>query len=309
MFKKRFIFIVAAFLSFVVTDNVLAKGEVSLKVAPLFFDLQINPGQEKTGKIYIENNSDEKILITPEFSDFFVNAEGGYIFSDNKKIKNENLKPYLMREWFSLDVDSFELKPGENRTVKYGVKVLKNANLGGHYGAIFFKTSCVQEKDEAVVYSDKSSLCVSGRVGTLFLIQVGGGQNKKGSIKDVDIPTLNLNDKIKLSIDIQNDGNTHFKPLGSISVKSITGREVYNLDIKDRTILPTNSRSFEGEFIEKSVLGIYRIKGDIKDGDGNDLYFQKWLFVFPWKKMIMIAVTLVILIWFFREYKIRIKKT
>ena len=114
-----------------------AEGDpIALRISPLSYDLQINPGEEKSGKIYIENTSDAEIEVQAEFSDFFVDDAGGYIFSDEKEVANENLKPYLMRSWFALNENNFTLGEKENKTVGYEIRAPGDASLGGHYGVI-----------------------------------------------------------------------------------------------------------------------------------------------------------------------------
>ncbi len=285
-----------------------AEGPVSLTVSPLYYDLGVNPGEEKTGKISIGNNSDQNIDIGVEFSDFFMDDAEGYIFPERKEIANENLKPFLMSKWLSVDKPDFSLEKGKNETIEYTIKVPQDANLGGHYGAIFFRAQCKVEKDENVVFSDKSSICVSGRAGVLFLVQVGGEAVKKGVLKKVEVPKITFSDKSKLNIEIENEGNSHFKPEGEVLVKNIFGKEISRLEIKDKTILPTTSRIFSKDLQRKDFLGLYRLSGSIKDGEGRDMKFQKTIFLVPWKELLAIIALIGVWIWFLSKFRISRKK-
>ena len=291
--------------SLVCDKKVLAADAVALKVAPLFFDLQINPGEEKTGQIYVENNSANDTDVSVSFSDFFIDDAGNYIFSDGKDVSNPELKPYDMQGWFSTDSPEFHLAKGESRLVKYTIDVPKDTDLGGHYGAIFFKTDCQAVTDKNVVYSDKSSLCVSGRVGTLFLATIGGNASRKAQIEQVNVPRFTLSDKANLSVDIRNTGNTHFMPSGSIDVKSLTGNEVLHLDVKDKTLLPNENYAISGEILRSDGIGVYRIIGSIKDGDGNVVNFQRWIIMFPWKEIIAIILLIGLVYWFRRRFEVK----
>lgn len=282
---------------------------IALRIAPLSYDLTINPGEEKSGKIYIENISDVDIEVQAELSNFFIDDNGSYIFTDEKEITNENLKPYLMSSWLSLNENNFTLGKGENKLVDYNIKVPLDANLGGHYGVVFFRTACKAFDDKAVVSTDKSSVCVSGRVGTLFLVQVGGDATKKGILKKLDLPKLSFGDKANLSIEIENVGNTHFRPEGQVVVKNIFGQEMSKTEIKDKTILPTMSRTFSEELVRKDLLGFYRIQGSIKDGDGNEMKFSRYVLMLPWKEILIILLITGGWIWFLKKFRIRkIKK-
>ena len=89
-------------------------------------------------------------------------------------------------------------------------------------------------------------------------------------------------------MELENTGNTHFKPEGVISAKNLTGKEIFRVDIKDKTVLPGMSRSFSGILERKDFLGIYKIFGSIKDGNGKEIKFQKWTFLVPWKEILVI---------------------
>jgi hypothetical protein len=282
---------------------------IALRISPPSYDLKINPGEEKTGKLYIENTSETDIEVQAEFSNFFVDDEGDYIFSGDKEITNENLKPYLMSNWFSLSENNFTLSRGGSKTVEYRVRVPREANLGGHYGAIFFRSVCKTPDDKAVVSSDKSSVCVSGRVGTLFLVQAGGEAARKGILKKIDVPKLSLDEKINFSVEIENAGNTHFRPEGEIVSTNLFGQELSKIEIKDKTILPTMSRTFPGSFHRQDLFGIYKIQCSIKDGDGNEMKFRRYVFMPPWKEISITIFVVGIVIWFSRKFKIKkIKK-
>jgi ribosomal protein S27E len=210
-----------------------------------------------------------------------------------------------MKDWFSTDSQEFHLQKGENRLVKYTINVPSDANLGGHYGAIFFKTACQDVSDKNVVYSDKSSLCVSGRVGTLFLASIGGNGVKKGEIERVDAPRVTFSDHTGFSVAIKNTGNTHFQPEGTIDVKTFTGAEILHMDVKDKTLLPDEDYVLSGERARSDGLGIYKISGSIRDGDGNEMKFQRWVFMLPWKEISVIIVVLGVFYWFRKKFQVK----
>jgi hypothetical protein len=286
-----------------------AQNNVSLRIAPLSYDLAINPGEEKSGKLFLENGANGDLEIQAEFSDFFVDDAGKYIFSDGWQIENQELKPYLMKNWITVDRDNFELRKNESVVINYKISVPQDANLGGHYGVIFFRTLCNSEQDKAVVATDKSTLCVSGRVGTLFLVQVGGLADRAGKIEKVEVPKFSISDKADVSIEIRNVGNTHFKPEGEVLAKNLFGQAVYKMKIKDKTLLPTTSHIFSGILERKDMVGFYKIDGYVKDGNGNELKFRRRLFMPPWKEFLIAVLSVLAMTWFLRKFRIRkIKK-
>jgi hypothetical protein len=303
------IFVVGIFFSLRKKTHADEGSPIALRISPLSYDLKIDPGEQKSGKIYIENMSNTDIEIQSEFSNFFVDDSGGYMFTGEKEVANENLKPYLMSSWFSLSENNFTLGKGESKIVGYEIKVPRDASLGGHYGAIFFRTVCKASDDKAVVSTDKSSVCVSGRVGTLFLVQAGGKAARKGILKKINVPKFSLDDKATLSVEIENAGNTHFQPEGQIVVKNFFGQEISKMEIKDKTILPTTSRTFPETLTRKDLLGFYKIQGSIKDGDGNEMKFNRYVLMPPWKQISIAILIVGVWIWFLKKFNIKkIKK-
>jgi hypothetical protein len=143
---------------------------------------------------------------------------------------------------------------------------------------------------------------VSGRIGSLFLIRVGGEAKRTGQIVKTALPIVTFDKTAKLEVTIRNTGNTHFKPDGVVEAKSLFGDQVFRMEIKDRPILPTVSRAFSGEIARKDFLGIYRVTGDIQDGEGNHLKFQRWIWLFPWREFLVIVFLLWLLLWTNRKY-------
>ena len=297
----------SVFFCFSFSHPVLAGDKISIKVSPLYYDLQINLGAENSGKIYVENASQQELEINIEASDFFIDDAGNYIFSEDKSIENEELKPYLMRDWFSFNEKSLRLAVGQGRNIDYQIKVPENANLGGHYGVVFFRTKCTLLQDEKVVATDKSSLCISGRAGVLFLIQAGGEVKKSGQINKVEVPRISFQGKTLLSVEIANTGNTHFKPEGNIKITSLTGQGDKTLEIKDKTILPKLKYSFQADIEGGDMLGIYKITGAIKDGDGHNMQFQRYIFIPQWKKIGILVLAVIAIIYLSKKYRIQKK--
>ena len=296
-----------AMLFFCLSVRAQEKSDVVLKVAPLFFDLQIDPGGEKTGKIYIENASDQELDIVAEASDFFIDTTGNYIFSDNKSIANPELKPYLMREWFKLDADNLKLAPGEGKNVEYRVQVPGDAALGGHYGSIFFRTLCTLSQDEHVIATDKSSLCVAGRVGVLFLVQVGGHAIKSGEINHIKLPKITFENEANLLVEIKNTGNTHFIPSGNIKVAGLIGQNRQEIEIGNKILLPKQQYNFQTKIKGGDILCIYKINGSIKDGDGHNLSFQRYIFIPQWEKLVIIILIIMGLFYFYKKFRFQKK--
>lgn len=285
------------------------QNKISLRVSPLYYDLTVNPGEEKSGKLLVENVSEQNIDISVEFSDFFVDESGKYVFPEKgDQMAFEKYRLFSMRDWFRVRKSSFALGKGRGETVDFTIAVPADANLGGHYGAVFFRTNCRLEEDKAVVSTDKSQVCVSGRPGVLFLVQAGGEVQKSARLKKADIPGISFADAENLKIELENTGNTHFKPEGEVVAKNLAGKEIFRLDVKDKTILPGVSRDFSGKLERKDFWGIYKILGSVRDGDGREIKFSRWTFLVPWREILVLAGLVLAWIWFLRKFRLSKKK-
>ncbi len=308
IFIKYELFLAAVIVTaaFVIVKNAaIADSPVSIRIAPLSYDLQVNGGDEKIGQIYIENLSDNNLQVAAEYSDFFIDDSGKYIFSDDRAIENPDLKRYSMKSWLSVSNENFSLEKKSSRVVGYKLSVPADAALGGHYGAIFFRTVCASPEDKNVVSTDKSSLCVSGRVGTLFLVSVGGSPDKRGEIEKINLPKFSPEDQTNLGVVIKNVGNTHFKPTGAIAVENIFGQIVSNIEIGDKTLLPTTSHLYSSEIKRQDFIGFYSLDGEIKDGNGSTMKFKKYVFMPPWREILVAIFIIMFIYWFSKKYKIK----
>jgi hypothetical protein len=285
-----------------------ASSSITLRAAPLSYDLQVNPGQEKSAELYIENMSSDDVGIEVEYSDFFIDDAGRYIFSDDREIENEEFRRYSLKSWLSVSSESFSLGKNASKKIEFKMNVPNEATLGGHYGAIFFRTFCENQKDKNVVATDKSSVCVSGRVGTLLLVSVGGYPDRRGEIENVKLQKFSSSDQADLNVKIKNTGNTHFKPQGKIVIKNIFGQTVEQVNIADKTLLPMTSFDFASKIARRDIVGLYFIEGDIQDGDGRNMVFKKFIFMPPWRQMLVAIFIFFLLLLIAKKFRIQKKK-
>jgi hypothetical protein len=159
-----------------------------------------------------------------------------------------------------------------------------------------------------MISTDKSKVCISARPGVLFLVQVGGEAVKSGRLKKAEIPGISFSDKENLAIELENTGNTHFKPEGWIIFKNLFGREISRTEIKDKTILPTASRTFSSGLERKDLFGLYKIQGSIKDGDGKEMRFERKLFMVPWKELLAVLALIGAWWWLLKKFRLSKKK-
>jgi len=103
------------------------------------------------------------------------------------------------------------------------------------------------------------------------------------------------------TVDFKNSGNTYLKPVGEIKIKNIFGSSIAAFDVndKERIILPEDAQSLNiSKKFEKPpfALGLYKAELALSWGETqNNIQKSIYLFVFPWKIVILAIIILVIL--------------
>lgn len=163
---------------------------MGLKVAPLLYNETLVKGEKKKGFIDISNPNDKPTTFTSEVSAFKqINKNGDLAFYDAPEYKNG----------ITFDYDSFTLGPRESLRMYF----LLDANKlpkGGVYAALFFKTS------ENSLNPDSTSIQPASRVGTLLLVNNGGGGVKDAAIENIDADFFQFGQDIQATTAIKNIG-------------------------------------------------------------------------------------------------------
>ena len=210
--------------------------------------------------------------------------------------------------WIKIINNSIVLKPGEIAKIPLIIEVPKTADVGGYYLALMWQSSSgprAKQSDQALITS---------RVGTLILLQVNGQLSNSLKIADFNLKENNnfyQSLPIDFSLKLNNDGNIHQRPQGSLIIKDFLGRtvEVLQLNSSASAILSQTARVFEntwGESEAKNILikqlfnfyfGRFSAKAIVDYGDKQSItsefiYFWIW----PWQMIALILAVLIIVI-------------
>jgi len=171
--------------------NVVPVSALGLKVAPLLYEEELKDGEKKKGFIDISNPNDQSVVVTTEIKGF------------QQANNNGNLKFYNQPDYLNgiqLDFTRFRLGPREALRLYFLLDADKLPE-GGVYATIFFKTTA----DNA--NPDNTSIQPSTRVGTLLLIENGGGGIKNAEITALDANRWQFGNVIKASASVENTGD------------------------------------------------------------------------------------------------------
>jgi hypothetical protein len=274
--------------------NVALGEQTSLKITPLTYKLTIDQGGSESATVSIINPNKIEIMVVAETEDFLQADEEG-----SPRFISKGAGKTTLAEWINIDRQEIKLMPGEKRDVPFEIMIPENAENGGHYAAIFFRSIPLETED--------SQITVASRVGTLVLVTVPGDISAKGEIVEFKLPQYSEHGPISFLARFKDTGTVHYQLGGTITITNLFGKEVAKLDLPEHIVLPDGVRRFETQWPVKWTIGRYEAKLQMRDGDGNLKTDSKIFYVFPWKYGLAALGVIIVLIIVIIFAKIRSK--
>jgi hypothetical protein len=281
-------------------------------ITPFRIEETVKPGQTTTNFITVTNNSDEAKVFYGEVKDFIPRGEGGeaILVPDNSE------KEDSLRQWVNLPTSKISLGPGERREIPIIFDVPEDVGPGGYYGAILFGPNPPDEDPDG----EGAYIYFSQKVGVLALLQVEGMVDEEAIVREF------FTDKmfyfftpfeVDLATRMENRGNVHIKPVGSIEITNMVGSQVATMQVNEMggNILPGTVRRFENEWNDQFGFGRYEAMLSLsfgtppsQGGMGIQTATTKTSFwIIPWKWVLgailvltLIGISLYLL---FKRYK------
>lgn len=272
-----------------------ANGGQGFQISPVIVELNADPGRTYTINLKLKNVTSGSLLAKAQVNDFGAKNENGdpEIFLDNT-----GNRTFSMKQWVS-PMPNTLFKTQESKNMPVNIKVPADAEPGGHYGVVRF--SGIPPELEG----DSSAVALSASIGTLVLIRVSG--NIKESAQVASFYTVQHgrkkgffeNGPLDLVERIQNNGNVHIKPKGSVEVKNMLGKTVATLPVNDppKNVLPDSIRRFEQKLDKKWLFGRYKAKLHLSYGSSNqNIYSTITFWIIPWKLILAILALVIVVI-------------
>lgn len=297
-----------------------AKAEAgqALSISPPLVEVKSDPGKLEKVSIKVTNLSSGELLVKNQVNDFGAKNESGepnIIFDDNQN------EPYSLRNWVEAPAP-FKLASQQSRVVEFKINVPTNAEPGGHY-AVFRFTGQAPELEQ-------SGVALSASIGSLILLRVSGNVSEQAnlvSFYSASRPQFSKsgffeNGPIGFVERVQNNGNIHVQPTGTITIKDMFGRQVASLRVNGepaskqnppRSVLPKSIRKFEQIYDKKWLFGYYSATLDLTYGSTNQtLRGTTGFWVIPYKLVLLALLIVVVLVllarWLLRRYKAHVVK-
>jgi hypothetical protein len=214
----------------------------NVTVSPIFFDLSTTPGTSVGSVIKIRNNTDSPLPIKLGVQRLTGDLNGNLTL---KADKND----YTLG-WVTFKQDTFVAKPLEWTEIPFTINVPKDAAYG-YYWTITF----TQDKTSPL---SKSGVSLTGAAGLPVLLNV----IKPGAKANAKITQFTIDQFVteylpaNFTVKIENLGNIHVRPHGSIFISDGRNKDLAVLDINPGlgNVIPSSARIFTASWADGFIV-------------------------------------------------------
>lgn len=264
-----------------------AQNFVGLSAIPPRLEIQITPGEVLTKEIKVRNESNVEKVITTNVKDFIVVDNAGTPVSLEKEDTDNR---WASANWIQVSPSTLRLKPGETRSLIVSIIAPEDATPGGHYTMVLHTP-----KNQTML--DQSGAIIETNVGTLLYITVPGDIKEKAIVTDFSAPKFLEYGPINFKAIVNNLSDIHISPIGQITIKDMLGLTTATLDLTRTNIFPYTSREFQNVLDKKWLFGRFQATLNAGYGTtGQALIASLFFWVIPWKLVILIIATLIVIL-------------
>jgi len=277
----------------------------AVTVSPPIIELDAARGDVISQVLKVRNESDS--------------ATTYYITAERFVAGGEEGRPQFVGEdiglstWMDFPVKNVTVPGGETVEIPFTIAIPNYAGPGGHYAAIFLSTLPPDTS------AGGSQVAIAQKIGTLVLVRIAGDVKESANIAEFRT-TADTYDSLPVDFNlrIENTGNVHVKPMGTILLKNMFGSVAGQVAVNNAggNVLPEQIRKFNPEWVKNpnavgatSFWGKYRQQKEnyafgkyIADltlaygTAGKVLTARTSFWVVPWNIIIVNLIILVILV-------------
>jgi len=245
----------------------------SITLSPPKYEFSVEKGDTVAQAITITNGEESELILEVSKADFAAEGEAGKArFYEGDDVASA----FSVSSWMTIPTEPVVVPPLGRVTVPFSITVPADAESGGHFGTVFF--SPVVEKNGDVTIKQK--------VGTLVLVRVAGQIEESASLTIFDTYTGDTADTsftesntrslyssfpVAFAVRIENTGNVHLKPQGSIVLKNMFGTPIARVG---EELVLNSAGAVTGTKLVDYI--------PVNDGNGNVLPNSSRVFVKKW---------------------------
>lgn len=276
----------------------------ALTISPARAELTGDPGETIQGTFTLVNPLDTDQTYYTSVENFEAKGETG---TPDFTASKDGLP-----SWVKI-AEKVVLKKGERATIPYNIVIPKDADSGGHFGAIFLST--------VPPSAGEGQVSVGAKMGMLLFLKVTGVVKEQGGLSAF---SLKEGKKVLTSLPVdfiykfKNEGNDRVAPQGVLVIKNTLGMESASIDVnkvKGDNVLPASTRRFEVRYggtdapavsapffdqvkFQKNnfALGMYSANLNLTFGDKGSATSSLTFFIFPWQLLTVVLVVVLVAI-------------
>jgi len=214
--------------------SVVSVSAAGVTLLPSYKYIDVIPGKKAQNvPISIQNNTELELTFSVEIADFGALDDNG-----GPAIYRGNARPeYGLKNFASLNKADLVVPAGKAKSVSVSILNTDAMKPGGHYGAVLFT---LQSKENT------GKVKVEQVISSLLFITKKGGDEAKLTINTTKVSTSAVTLPKHIETIIQNKGNVHAVPEGTVSITDPIGKTVYSTTLnKERgPVLPGTIRKF-----------------------------------------------------------------
>lgn len=268
----------------------------NLTITPSIFEGIVTPGQTTKQFFELKNSSDFPLPIKSYIRLFDASDEvGGVTVAD--QIDTARLSP---NNWINVEKPDFVVQPYTSHQITVVFSPPIDLPPGGYY-VILFAEPLVPES-----FLEESSLTIGGRIGSLLFIIGEGKIEEKGKLVSFDISRFiwkkNL---LKTSVRFTNEGNSHLKPNGQLTLTNLITRNQKILEVPEFTVLPHKTRQNIVSLSNLKWLGVYQLDLQLQYGKDQTSSNSRVCFYYLPIAQIFVIISIVVFSFFLARGKSR----
>ena len=271
--------------------------QVTLSFTPQVIEFSANPGDPTVENVVrITNGSDVPLDIVPTAVNFVAGGEEG-----EPELTDETTS-FSLAQWITVSPSSFMLGPGEAQDFLVSVNVPIDAEPGGHFGAVQFEGTPPENDDVQIAQKFN--------VTPLILVSVAGDIVEQANIESFESTQSFWSNERPITFDtrIENSGNVHFKPRGTVTIKNMFGNEVATIPLSESNVLPDSIRKITTEWSDTGfAVGQHTAEVSFVYGEDDTILTAEASFiVFPYQTIVPIALITLFVLFVLIKFRSRI---